>query len=67
MSLVCDGTGAAPTLEVTVASEGTLKPSAIVGALLDLPDTVPPALRVHKLATRFRAAAPEPAALAAAR
>jgi len=45
--------------------EGTLRPSAVVAALLDLPPDEVAALRMHKLATRFHAP-PEPAVLAAA-
>jgi Uncharacterized protein conserved in bacteria (DUF2344) len=51
-------------LEITMGREGTLRPSAVVAALLDLPPDALPALQMHKLATRFHAA-PEPAAVAA--
>ena len=54
-------------IEIAVAADGTLRPGAVAGALLDLsPDSIS-RLRVHKVATRFRPAAPEPTALAAAR
>ncbi len=43
-------------LEIAVGPDGTLRPSAIVAALLELPPDALPALRTHKLATRFRAA-----------
>ncbi len=52
-------------IEITMGAEGTLRPSAVVAALLDLPPAALPALRTHKLATRFHPA-PEPAAAAAA-
>jgi radical SAM family uncharacterized protein/radical SAM-linked protein len=51
-------------LEITMGPDGTLRPSAVVAALLELPADALPALRTHKLATRFRAA-PEPATVAA--
>jgi len=43
-------------LEVSVGPAGTLKPESLLGALLDLPAGALPALRIHKVATRFRAA-----------
>jgi len=45
-------------VELAVGPAGTLRPGAVVGALLGIPPDVVPTLRVHKLATRFR----EPAA-----
>src|SRR5207249_4683715 len=51
--------------ELGVGREGTLKAGTLVGELLGLAADVSPALRVHKVATRFRAAA-EPAAAASA-
>jgi radical SAM family uncharacterized protein/radical SAM-linked protein len=42
-------------LDVAVGRDGTLKPGVLVGALLDLPDTALPLLRIHKHATRLRA------------
>ncbi len=53
-------------VEISVVAAGTLRPSAVVGALLDLPPEAVPRLRVHKVATRFQHAAREPAARAAA-
>jgi radical SAM family uncharacterized protein/radical SAM-linked protein len=44
-------------VEVAVGPGGTLKPGALLGALLDLPADAIPSLRVHKVSTRFRAAA----------
>jgi radical SAM-linked protein len=44
-------------LEIAVGRDGTLRPNAVVGALLGLDATTLPALRVHKLETRFRPAA----------
>jgi radical SAM-linked protein len=44
-------------LELAVGPEGTVKPGAVVGALLDIPAAAVAQLRVHKVATRFRAAA----------
>jgi radical SAM family uncharacterized protein/radical SAM-linked protein len=44
-------------LELAVGPEGTVKPGAVVGALLDIPAADVAQLRVHKVATRFRAAA----------
>ena len=52
-------------VELGVGREGTLKAGTLVGELLGLAADVSPALRVHKVATRFRAAA-EPAAAASA-
>jgi hypothetical protein len=49
-------------LEIAVGRDGTLRPNAVVGALLGLDAATLPSLRVHKLATRFRAAA-DPAAV----
>src|SRR6185295_13059044 len=46
------------SLEVAVGPEGTLKPEALLGPLLALPESALPALRVHKVATRFRDATP---------
>jgi radical SAM family uncharacterized protein/radical SAM-linked protein len=66
LSLAATGPGLL-TMEIAVAPEGTPRPSAIVGALLDLPPDTLPRLRVHKIATRFHPVAAEPAALAAAR
>jgi radical SAM family uncharacterized protein/radical SAM-linked protein len=43
-------------IEIAVGPDGTLRPSAVVAALLDLPPGALPALRTHKLATRFHAA-----------
>ena len=43
---------------VAVGPEGTLKPEALLGPLLALPESALPALRVHKVATRFRDATP---------
>ena len=43
----------------------TLKASALVGELLGLSSDASPALRVHKIATRFRVAT-EPAAATSA-
>jgi radical SAM family uncharacterized protein/radical SAM-linked protein len=43
-------------LEVAGGPRGSVKPSAVVGTLLALPAEVQPLLRVHKVATRFRAA-----------
>ena len=45
------------TLELAVGPDGTVKPGALLGELLAIPPDVIPALRVHKLATRFREAA----------
>jgi radical SAM family uncharacterized protein/radical SAM-linked protein len=44
-------------LELAVGPEGTLKPGALLGELLALPDAAVAALRVHKVSTRFREAA----------
>jgi radical SAM-linked protein len=44
-------------LEMAVEPSGGLKPSAVVGALLQLGDAELPVLRVHKVATRFHASA----------
>jgi radical SAM family uncharacterized protein/radical SAM-linked protein len=52
-------------LEIAVGPAGTLRPGAVVAALLGLPADVLPALRTHKLATRFHVD-PAPATLAAA-
>jgi len=49
-------------LEIAVGRDGTLRPNAVVGALLGLDAATLPSLRVHKLVTRFRAAA-DPAAV----
>ena len=43
-------------VEIAVGRDGTLRPSAVVGALLGLDAATLPALRVHKLATRFHTA-----------
>jgi hypothetical protein len=40
--------------EIAIGPEGTLKPSVLVAELLGLPPTSAAALRVHKVATRFR-------------
>jgi radical SAM-linked protein len=40
-------------LEVVVGRDGTLKPEAVVGALLELSEDACRRLRVHKVATRF--------------
>ena len=37
--------------------EGTVKPGALLGELLAIPPEEVPTLRVHKVATRFRAGA----------
>ena len=47
-------------VELAVGPTGTVRPGALVGALLGIPADVLPTLRVHKLATRFR----DPAAAA---
>jgi len=52
-------------VEIAVGPEGTLRPSAVVAALLDLDAGVTATLGVHKLATRFHTY-PEPAAAASA-
>jgi len=52
-------------VELRSGREGTLKAAALVGELLGLPSDASPALRVHKIATRFRVAA-EPAAATSA-
>jgi radical SAM-linked protein len=49
-------------LEIAVGRDGTLRPNAVVGALLGLDAATLPSLRVHKLATRFRTTA-DPAAV----
>jgi radical SAM family uncharacterized protein/radical SAM-linked protein len=43
-------------LELAVAPEGTLRPGALVGALLEIPPDALATLRVHKVATRVREA-----------
>ncbi|HJQ83298.1 MAG TPA: TIGR03936 family radical SAM-associated protein, partial [Candidatus Binatia bacterium] len=45
------------SLELTIGPEGTIRPVALLGELLALAPDALPTLRVHKLATRFRAAA----------
>jgi radical SAM family uncharacterized protein/radical SAM-linked protein len=45
-------------LELAVGPEGTLKPAALIGALLPIPAEDLPTLRVHKVATRFREGPP---------
>ncbi len=45
------------SLELAVGPEGTVKPGALLGELLAIPPEEVPTLRVHKVATRFRAAA----------
>ena len=40
-------------LELAVEPSGGIKPSAVVGALLELPDAELPVLRVHKVETHF--------------
>jgi len=45
------------SLELAVGPEGTVKPRAFLGELLAIPPEEVPTLRVHKVATRFRAAA----------
>ena len=45
------------SLELAVGPEGTVKPGALLGELLAIPPEAVPTLRVHKVATRFRAAA----------
>ncbi|TMA39763.1 MAG: TIGR03960 family B12-binding radical SAM protein [Deltaproteobacteria bacterium] len=52
-------------VELRTGPEGTLKASALVGELLGLSSDASPALRVHKIATRFRVAT-EPAAATSA-
>jgi radical SAM family uncharacterized protein/radical SAM-linked protein len=52
-------------VEIVVGPGGTLRPGAIVAALLGLDATAAAAVRVHKLATRFHAA-PDPVAAAGA-
>src|SRR5438034_387750 len=44
-------------LELAVGPEGTVKPGALLGELLAIPPEEVPTLRVHKVATRFRAGA----------
>jgi hypothetical protein len=50
-------------IEIAVGPEGTLRPSAIVAALLDLDAAAATMLAVHKIATRFHATS-EPIAAA---
>ena len=50
-------------IEIAVGPEGTLRPSAIVAALLDLDAGAATMLAVHKIATRFHATS-EPIAAA---
>jgi len=45
------------SLELAVGPEGTVKPGAFLGELFAIPPEEVPTLRVHKVATRFRAAA----------
>ncbi len=52
-------------LELAVGPDGTLRPSAVIAALLGLSPEAVPALRMHKIATRFHAA-PETSGVAAA-
>jgi radical SAM family uncharacterized protein/radical SAM-linked protein len=49
-------------LELAQGTEGGLKPSLFVGALLGIPAAEQPLLRVHKRATRFRPQASGPVA-----
>jgi hypothetical protein len=63
LALADDGTF---EVEITAGPEGSVKPSALIGELLALPDTERPLLRVHKTATRFRATARPAAPHAAA-
>ena len=51
------------TLELAVEPTGSVRPSAVVAALLGIPDDAVPSLRMHKVATRFHAA-PDAAAVA---
>jgi radical SAM-linked protein len=44
-------------LEIAAGQDGTLKPEVFLGELLTLAPSQRPGLRVHKVATRFRAAA----------
>jgi radical SAM family uncharacterized protein/radical SAM-linked protein len=44
-------------LEIAIGPDGTVKPLALVAALLGLSADAAPLLRVHKIATRFRAPA----------
>jgi radical SAM family uncharacterized protein/radical SAM-linked protein len=53
LALVGNGTF---ELEIAAGPEGSVKPSAVIGELLALPETQRPLLRVHKMATRFRTA-----------
>ncbi|HWP66750.1 MAG TPA: TIGR03936 family radical SAM-associated protein, partial [Candidatus Limnocylindria bacterium] len=52
-------------MEITAGPEGSVKPSALLGELLALPERERPLLRVHKTATRFRTPAPTAAPHAA--
>jgi len=45
-------------IEVAIGPDGTLRPSTLVGALLDMPAEAVVALRVHKVATRLHGTAP---------
>ena len=45
------------SLELAVGPEGTVKPGAFLGELFAIPPEEVPTLRVHKVATRFRAGA----------
>jgi hypothetical protein len=54
-------------LDIAVAREGTLKPAAVLGAILGIDAAVLPLVRIHKLATHFHRTAPtEPPLVVAA-